>query len=120
VNAEHAERTALTGLCHQLAELRVEMARQPAWRQELLAHIEDEARARRPILELLARLVGTDPAGVVRALPYGLPGLGAGRADEERFGCPDRACDRVALTVPAGPLPRCLLTDQSMVRRAMR
>jgi hypothetical protein len=31
--------------------------------------------------------------------------------------CPDGACDRVAHTAPAGPIPRCQITDQPMTAR---
>ncbi len=108
------ERAALAGLCAQLPELRVEIAKHPVATQQLLARIEAEGRARRPILTLLAEL-GIDCAAVRREM-VPLPGLGPGRPSEERFGCPDGACDREAKTSPAGPLPRCWLTGRFMVR----
>lgn len=112
-----AERLALATLCGELAGLRIECAHQPAKRQDLLARIEAEAKARRPILGLLAELLGMDMGDTTRALGAQLPGIGPGRADEERFSCPDGACDRVATTRPAGPVPRCLVTDQPMCRQ---
>ncbi|TYB57674.1 hypothetical protein FXF51_39970 [Nonomuraea sp. PA05] len=111
-----SERLALATLCEELPELRAECARQSAARQALLARVESEAQARRPVLGLLAELLGTGPDGAVRALGTALPGSGPGQADEERFGCPDRACVRVAFTLPAGPAPRCRVTGEPMAR----
>jgi hypothetical protein len=111
-----SERLALTALCEELPELRAECARQTAARRLLLARIEAEAQARRPILDLLADLLGAEPDSAVRALGTGLPGAGPGQADEEQFVCPDNACARVAYTLPAGPAPRCRVTGTSMVQ----
>lgn len=111
-----AERHALTCLCDELAELRRECARQSGERQRMLRRIEDEARARRPVLALLAELLRTDRGGALRALGSGLPGAGPGQADEERFGCPDKACDREVIPPPAGPVPHCQLTGDPMTR----
>jgi hypothetical protein len=87
-------------------------------RIDLLEQITAEAAARRPILALLARLLGTKGADETRqALGAGLPGAGPGRADHERFGCPDHACRRVATTTPAGPVPTCSVTRQPMRRQ---
>jgi hypothetical protein len=112
-----AERLALKALCEELPALRQECAAQPEDKRLLLSRIEVEARARRPILALLGELLDTSGAGTVRGLSTGLPGTGSGRADEERFGCPDGACDRIAHTVPAGPVPRCLITGRPMTVR---
>lgn len=112
------EERALTALCDQLLALRAECGHSAA-RRELLARIEDEARDRRPILGLLAQLLGTDPAAVSRQIVT-LPGLGPGHANEEQFGCPDGACRRTATTTPAGPIPRCALTSRYMIHRAAR
>ena len=112
-----AEQAALTMLCAQLPELRAECALQPEHRQRLLAQIEHEAAARRPILALLGQLLGTSGEDSRQMLSTGLPGSGPGRADEESFGCPDAACNRVCTTSPAGPIPGCLLTGQPMRRR---
>ncbi|SDD55465.1 hypothetical protein [Actinokineospora iranica] len=112
-----AERHALTALCAELDELRAECARQPHERQRALARLEAAARARLPILALLAELLGSSLDETVRTLASGLPGAGPGQADEERFCCPDGACDRVSLTAPAGPVPRCTVTGQPMKRR---
>lgn len=115
---DSAERYALTLLCDELAELRAECADQPQDRQHILTRIEAEARARHPILDLLNELLGTSsPEQTLRTLSSGLPGSGSGQADEESFGCPDGACDRVRGTDPAGPVPRCLVTGQPMCRR---
>ena len=111
------ERLVLSALCDELPALRTECALQPEKQRHLLSRIEVEARARRPILALLSELLGTTRTGTVRALSGGLPGVGPGRADEERFGCPDGACDRVTGTVPAGPVPRCEITGLPMSRR---
>jgi hypothetical protein len=111
------ERAALAGLCAQLPTLRAEIAKHPAATRQLLARIEAEARAGRPIMGLLAELLGTDHGGVSRQM-VALPGLGPGRSSEERFGCPDGACDREEKTTPAGPLPRCWLTGRFMARRS--
>ena len=107
----------LSALCEELTALRAQCAAEPQDKQRLLSRIEAEARARRPILALLSELLGTSAIGTVRGLSSGLPGAGPGRADEERFGCPDRACDRVADAVPAGPVPRCRITGLPMSRR---
>ncbi|MFD9409685.1 hypothetical protein ACFWBN_22085 [Streptomyces sp. NPDC059989] len=110
------ERRALTALCAELIELRKECAQLPDDKQQLLSRIEVEARARRPVLPLLRELLGTSRSDPLQTLGGGLPGAGPGRADEERFGCPDRACDRTATTYPAGPVPRCRLSGESMKR----
>lgn len=112
-----AEREALTLLCAELPALREECARHSEQHTRLLARIEAEAAARRPILGLLATLLGTTGQETRHALGAGLPGAGGGRADEERFGCPDGACARVATTAPAGPVPRCAVTGRTMERR---
>lgn len=104
-------------VCAELNELRAECARQPADRRQLLARIEAEARARRPILDLLGELLGAGREGTRQMLAVGLPGLGLGQADEESFGCPDGVCDRVGTSPPAGPIPRCPLIGQPMSRR---
>ncbi|WP_245560286.1 hypothetical protein [Nocardia asiatica] len=83
----------------------------------MLARIEIEARARRPILPLLAQLVGTSQQETRQMIAVGLPGFGGGHADEESFGCPDHACDRVCVPLPAGPVPRCVITDTPMRRQ---
>ncbi|MEU1550819.1 hypothetical protein [Nocardia sp. NPDC005745] len=114
---EDAERAALTGLCSGLHALRAECARWPEARQQLLARIETEARARRPIEALLAELMGATREETRQMISTSLPGFGPGRADEESFGCPDRACDHVTTTVPAGPVPRCNLTGTLMRRQ---
>jgi hypothetical protein len=111
------ERRVLGALCDQLPQLRAQCAEEPEDRRLILSRIEAEARARRPILALLGELLGTSPTRTVRGLGGGLPGAGPGRADEESFGCPDRACDRVALGAPAGAAPGCRLTGLPMVRR---
>lgn len=111
------EREALTVVCALLTELREECARQSENRQRLLTQIETEARARRPIRELLGQLLGTSGEATRRMLSGGLPGFGPGQASEESFGCPDAACDLVSTTLPAGPIPRCRLTSQQMARR---
>lgn len=113
-----AERLALTALCEELTTLRSEVARHGEAKRNLLARIEGEAAAGRPILELLGRLLGADGTTAVRTLSSGLPGAGPGQADDERFGCPAGRCDRVATAAPAGPVPRCLVTRGAMVRRA--
>jgi hypothetical protein len=109
------EQAALARLCDQLPELRREMARFPTVRQ-LLADIETEARAGRPIRGLLSEL-SIDPDENTRQLTP-LPGVGPGRASEERFGCPEDLCDRSATPAPAGALPRCWLTGRFMTRRS--
>jgi hypothetical protein len=108
------ERWALTELCEELPTLREEQPVLGEEEQRLLARIEAEARARRPITALMRELFGRD---VVRGVSTGLPGAGPGRADEEHFGCPDGACDRLAHTVPAGPVPQCPVTGRPMTRR---
>lgn len=110
------ERAALGRLCAELPDLSDECARQPAAQQALLERIEQRARNRRPVAELFAELLGRDPESVRGLLGSGLPGQGTGRANEERFGCPDGACDRRAATTPAGPLPRCHVTGTPMRR----
>ncbi|WP_067456233.1 hypothetical protein [Actinomadura macra] len=114
VRGNPAERVALSALCDELPALREQCATEPGEKRLLLARIETEARARRPILALLGELLGTGETGAVRGLGAGLPGAGPGRADEEEFACPDGACDRIAVAVPAGPVPHCLLTGLPM------
>ncbi len=111
-----AERQLLAALCDELPALREQCQFESHARQALLSRIEVEARARRPVAALLAELLGSSAEETVRGLSTGLPGAGPGRADEEVFGCPDGACDRLAEAVPAGPLPRCALTGLPMSR----
>lgn len=111
------ERQALAAFCSEVGALRAEFSREPEHKRRLLARIEAEAAARRPIHGLLGELLGTEAGGTTRALSTALPGSGAGRADEERFGCPDRACDRVCEPLPAGPVPHCEITGEPMRRR---
>src|SRR4051812_44984557 len=75
-NAE--ERAALRSVCAELPELLAEREQQPPDRQELTDRIRREAVARRPILPLLAQLVGTSRAETVRSLGSGLPGVSPG------------------------------------------
>jgi hypothetical protein len=103
--------------CAELTELRAECALQPEHRRELFSRIEKEARARRPILDLMTRLLGASPDETRQMIAGGLPGLGSGRADEESFVCPDGACDQLRTTLPAGPVPRCRVTGIPMKRR---
>ncbi|MGW4528823.1 hypothetical protein [Amycolatopsis sp. NPDC004378] len=114
---EPAERIALTAFCAELPGLRGECVQQPADRGRLLDRIEEAARGRRPILSLLEQLLGAPPDEAVRSLSSGLPGAGAGHADEELFACPDGACDRLETADPAGPAPRCPLTGDRLKRR---
>ncbi|MFF4241410.1 hypothetical protein ACFYYL_36560 [Actinomadura geliboluensis] len=114
-NDESAERRALGALCDDLPALREQCAEGPE--RLLLSRVEAAARARRPVRALLAELVGGDPGGPGRGPAAGLPGAGPGRADEETFGCPDGACDRIADGVPAGPFPRCRVTGLPMAPR---
>jgi hypothetical protein len=114
---ETEERRALTRFCVELDGLRKECAFLPERRRRLLERIEAEARARRPIVVLLAELLDASRKDTTRTLAEGLPGAGPGQADEEQFCCPDDACDRVDGTTPAGPVPRCLVTGQPMKRR---
>jgi hypothetical protein len=113
----HEERAALATLCDQLPTLRAEIARHSAAAQQLLAHIEAQARAGQPVRALLADLLPDDQTGVTRHLET-LPSLGPGLSSEERFGCPEGLCDREATTTPAGPLPRCWLTGRFMKLRS--
>ena len=110
---DSAERLALTALCAELPELRAECQLQPEAVRILLAQVEQRARDRQPILALLTELLDAD---TVRSLATALPGTGPGRADEERFTCPDGACDHVRTTPPAGPVPVCPLTTLPMTR----
>ncbi|MFJ1969175.1 hypothetical protein ACIO93_10955 [Streptomyces sp. NPDC087903] len=111
------ERDVLSRVCEELPALRDEISGHSEEKARLLARIEAEAAARRPILPLLAELLGTGRDETRQALGAGLPGAGAGRADEEWFACPDGACDRVATTVPAGPVPVCSVTRRTMRRQ---
>ncbi len=104
-------------LCTELDALRAECALLSESHRQLLARIEIEARERRPIRPLLTQLWGTDQQDTRQMVAGGLPGFGPGRADEESFGCPDQACDRVCVPLPAGPVPRCKLTGTLMQRR---
>jgi hypothetical protein len=116
---DRAEREALTILCQELSALRDECAGLSQRHMRLLACIEVEAAARRPVVGLLAELLDGTPDEVLedhRQAATGLPGAGGGRADDEVFGCPDGACGHVARTVPAGAPPRCLLTGREMRR----
>jgi hypothetical protein len=112
--AVDVERAALTSLCKEFDALRDEARRHSVERERLLDQILVEARARRPVLGLLGRLLGTDGDTTLRALGGGLPGGGPGRANGERFSCPDGSCDRTDVPPPAGALPRCRVTGQLM------
>ncbi|MFD7229251.1 hypothetical protein [Streptomyces sp. NPDC059881] len=111
------ERDVLSMVCEELPALRAEISAHSEEKGRLLARIESEAAARRPILPLLAELLGTTRDETRQALGAGLPGAGAGHADEEWFVCPDGACERVATTVPAGPVPVCAVTRRTMRRQ---
>jgi hypothetical protein len=113
---DQAETEALADLCEGLPALREECLLEPEEVRGLLARIEEEARERRPVRALLRELTGVDPTST-RGVGNGLPGFGPGRAQEVRFACPDGACDRVGLPVPAGPPPRCHVTGVPMKRR---
>lgn len=115
IAVDEQERALLTQLCDQLPALRAEAGHSPS-AARLLALIEANARAHQPFLDLLAELLNADPTAVSRQFGA-LPGIGQGRANVERFGCPDGSCDRMAGTVPAGPIPVCPLTGRAMVRR---
>ena len=114
--AEMLERLAFTQFCEEVEDLRSECAGQPEGTRRLLARIETEARARRPILRLLAELSGEN-AAISRSLGARFPGIGGGHADEEQFACPDGACDKLLRTEPAGRIPRCPLFGTPMKRR---
>jgi hypothetical protein len=104
------ERAALTSVCRELPHLLAERPNVPADQQALIDRIRAEAAARRPILPLLTRLVGARRAG------FGLPGVGPGSPDEERFVCPDDACDLTEVPEPGGAIPRCHATGRPMKR----
>jgi hypothetical protein len=118
-DVDQAEREALTILCQELPTLRVDCAKFSERHVRLLARVEEEAAARRPVLDLLAELLGGTRNEVLeehRSAATGLPGTGGGRADDEVFGCPDDACGHQTRTVPAGTPPRCSLTRREMKR----
>ncbi|MET9001797.1 hypothetical protein [Amycolatopsis sp. Hca4] len=106
----------MTSLCREWDALREEARRHSPDRVQLLDRIAAEAKARRPVLDLISGLLGTDNDTTLRALGAGLPGAGPGRATAERFGCPDGACDRIDVPPPAGALPRCRVTGLPMER----
>jgi hypothetical protein len=115
-----AEQQALAALCEELVSLRTECAHWPEDKAALLRLIENEAMARRPIHDLLTRLLGADPLSeTVRSfrLATGLIGGSGGTANEERFGCPDGACNRSVRPMPAGAVPRCALTGARLRQR---
>jgi hypothetical protein len=114
---EQDERAVLAIVCEELPSLRAEVGRHSAERSRLFTRIEAEAAARRPIMPLLAELLGTSREDTRQALGAGLPGTGPGRPADELFKCPDGACDRKATAVPAGPVPTCWVTGQAMRRR---
>jgi hypothetical protein len=112
------EQQALSILCDELPTLLPEVRLHTPDRMRLLERIIAEAAARRPVLALLSELLGTTGIDETRqALGAGLPGTGPGRADDERFECPDGACPRTATTIPAGPAPTCSVTGHTMRRR---
>ena len=108
------ERAALTSVCMELPELLAERAQLSPARRALVDRIREEAAARRPIVALLAELVGTNRAEAVRSLSAGLPGVGPGRPVEECFVCPDGACDLVTVPEPGAAVPRCNVTNRPM------
>jgi len=108
--AEPTERAVLASVCRDLPRLLAERANAPADQQALIDRIREEAAARRPLLPLLTRLVGA------RRADFGLPGLGPGSPDEERFVCPDDACDLTVVPEPGGAIPRCHATRRPMKR----
>jgi hypothetical protein len=111
-----AERSALTTLCKEFGALVGETRLHSTARQELLARIVAEARARRPVLTLLGQLLNADREATLRTLATALPGAGPGAARQEIFHCPDGACDRTVVPPPAGALPRCAVLDRLMER----
>lgn len=113
---DDAERRVLAQFCLDLPDLRAEVARLDETKHGQLARIERAAAEGRPISGLLKRYFDIDPATGHRSLPGGLPGAGAGQAHEELFGCPHGHCAREERPVPAGPLPRCPVTDSVLKR----
>jgi len=113
---DDAERRVVARFCLDLPDLRAEVARLDETKRGQLTRIERAAAEGRPISGLLSRYFGIDPATGNRSLQGGLPGAGAGRAHEELFGCPLGHCSREERPVPAGPVPRCLLTGSAMKR----
>lgn len=111
-----AERRILAQFCLDLPNLRTEVARLDETKQEQLAEIEQAVAAGRPISALLKQYFGIDQAAEHRSLNAGLPGTGPGRAHEELFGCPHGHCSREERPEPAGPVPRCQVTDSAMKR----
>lgn len=107
---EPDERAALTMVCRDLPRLLAERPNATADQQALIDRVIEEAAARRPILPLLTRLVGA------RRADFGLPGVGPGSPDEERFVCPDDACYRTVVPEPGGAIPRCHATRRPMKR----
>jgi hypothetical protein len=113
---DDAERQVLAQFCLDLPDLRAEVARLDETKHGQLARIERAAAEGRPISGLLKRYFDIDPAAAHRSLHRGLPGAGAGRAHEELFGCPHGHCAREERPVPAGPVPRCQVTNSVMKR----
>lgn len=106
-------------LCKDLPALRRDCASLSEPQQRLLARVEEAAAARRPVLGLLAELLGSTPDDVLdeqRGVATGLPGAGYGQADDEVFGCPDGACDHQERPLPAGAPPRCAVVGREMRR----
>ena len=101
-------------VCKELPALRAEISAHSEEKGRLLARIESEAAARRPILPLLAELLGTTRDETRQALGAGLPGAGQG--------VPTRSGSS-ALMAPASASPRpCppFLLVCAVTRRTMR
>lgn len=113
---DDAERQVLARFCVDLPELRAEVARLDEAKRGEFARIEQAAADGLPISALLKRCFGIDPATGHRSLHSGLPGAGPGRAHEELFGCPHGHCAREERPVPAGPVPRCQVTNSALKR----
>jgi hypothetical protein len=108
VYVDALERATLGWLSAKLPERSAECTRQSAAQHPLLEGIERLAQCRQPVRQhLFMKLLERDLGNVRRLIGTGLLGHGGGHAHEERFGCPDGACDWRADTSLAGPPPLC-------------
>lgn len=112
----------LSAFCEALPTLR-ELARQQGL-SEVLGDVLEKVRTGTPVADQLPRLgIPADELGGQRSGTFGsgappkndVPGLHGHTAPEE-YVCPAGHCDRKVEREPGGPLPRCWIFDQRLLR----
>ncbi len=112
----------LAAFCEALPKLR-ELARRQGL-SEVLDDVLKKVRTGTPVADQLPRL--GIPVDELAGQRSGAPGIGAppeigvpglhGRTAPEEYACPEGQCERKVEREPGGPLPRCWIFDQRLLR----